>query len=320
MVEAPPRLPRLEQAQGQEEQRHPLDHDRRRPGEAREERPAGRGERERPEHEGHHPRVVVAAPGEVDRQEGVPADERGRERGPRGEACRQENEHDHRRRAERAVEPRGGIRRVLDRDRVRLGGQREARPVDRGRVVPARAHERERGIPGELARLVQVRVAVVDGRDPRVVPVGVDVGREQHGRSQGENLNRAREADHRLPTGDAAGAGQEQEPGEICGERGRDGDEVEPGPAGIAALVVRGERRGGRVGERDGRRRQGEDERSGDERPAGGAATGRSWWEVAQSSSAVARSSSAEPRPSSSSCPSWASRAAPARRRRRTRR
>ena len=96
VVDLPAESPRLEEAQGQEEQRHPLDRDRQRPGDAGQPRLPGRGERKRTEHEGHHPRVVVPPAGEVDGEERVPADEGRREGGsaesPRGE----EDERHHR--------------------------------------------------------------------------------------------------------------------------------------------------------------------------------------------------------------------------------
>ncbi len=80
---------RLERTQHEEDGRDPLDRDRRHPGHAGELAPAGRGQGQRTEHEGHHERVVVPTAREVNSQERVPADERGGEGAAAGEAGRE---------------------------------------------------------------------------------------------------------------------------------------------------------------------------------------------------------------------------------------
>ena len=85
---------RAERSEHEEDERHPLDEDREHPGGSRELVPTGHGEGDRRRGEPSHERVVVPAAGEVHGENGVPADERDRERGAR----RYARDGDHRRR------------------------------------------------------------------------------------------------------------------------------------------------------------------------------------------------------------------------------
>ena len=76
MTDAATGCARLERAQRQQEQRHPLDENGERPRRAGSLHALSLAERERRRDERHHQRVVVAATCEVHRDQRVPADER----------------------------------------------------------------------------------------------------------------------------------------------------------------------------------------------------------------------------------------------------
>ena len=251
MVDPPAGLPGLEVPQRQEEQRHPLDCDRKRPRHAGEHGPARCRKRERGEDEDHHPGVVVAPSRKVNGEQRIPADECRRERRAARKPCSKQDEGNHGRRGQASVEPRRCVRRRPDDGSVRLGCEREPRPVDGGRLVPAGAHERIGDVRRVVGGLVDVGVATVLGRDAGVVPVRVDVGREHDRARERDQLDRAGERDHGFPERATRGPAQQIETGEVRGERGDHRAEVEPRPLRLVPLVLGNERRGRRIGEGD---------------------------------------------------------------------
>ena len=195
------------------------------------------GERERAEDERDHQRVVVAAAGEVDREERIPADER---RGVRPVARKpggEEDAREHGERRHRLEDPgRGRGRRARD-QRDGSGDAREQRPVDGGRVAPRRAGVLVGRVVRIVARDVDVGVAVVDGRDPSVLPVGPGIGREEERPGERDDLDRQRDEQDGTQAGRPPA--QQREPDEIGGERrDEESEEDDPEPAAVGPAGI----------------------------------------------------------------------------------
>ena len=107
---------------------------------------------------------------------------------------REPDERQHRRRGDPAVDPGRSRGRIAAHESEPLGDKRELRSVDGRRVAPVGAHDGVGGIAGKRARRHHVRVRVVNGTDPPVGPVGVDVGRQEDRAGEGSELDHDREA------------------------------------------------------------------------------------------------------------------------------
>src|SRR5690606_10375110 len=124
--------------------------------------------RDRESGEASDERVVLAAPRGVDRDDGIPADERGGEARTAGGGCTRRGRGEHAQRGERLEGPGGRVRGRARRSGDRPGEARDRRAVHGGRVAPGRPEVREGGALRERRGRVDVRVPASLGGDPAV--------------------------------------------------------------------------------------------------------------------------------------------------------
>ena len=243
VTDATPARSRLDRSQRQEHDRDPLDEDRGDPGRARPLAPSARAERESRHHEQRHPRIVVPATCEVQRQQRIPADERCGVGTPAGEQRRECHRPQHRERGQRLEQPGCRVRRGSRRARYRFRRKREERPVDGRGVVVGAAHVRVCRVVRKVTRRLRVGVGVVDEGDAAVVPVGPRVAGDQQRCAERRELNRHRQRrDERQSNGRAP---QQEQADDVGGKGGDLAREIEPGPGCVAfeqATVARDER------------------------------------------------------------------------------
>ena len=158
----------------------------------------------------------MTAAGEVDREEGVPADERRRVDLVASEPGGEQRAGEDAERREHLEDPRRGRGRRAGDERDAFGEERERRPVDGRRVAPVRARLVEGGIVRELARRVHVGIAVVHRCDPAVLPVRPRVRRDEQRAGERDQL------DHDGGGEDGAKRrrrpAEQHEPGQVRGE------------------------------------------------------------------------------------------------------
>jgi hypothetical protein len=113
----------------------------------------------------------------------------------------------------------------------RLGGEREPRRVDGGRVTPVLADPRKRGVFRERLRRLDVRVAAVNRGDASVRPVRVGVAREQQWRRERGDLNRHGKPDDGRETRPLPP--KQRQSGRIRDQGERGAEEEGPGPGRV---------------------------------------------------------------------------------------
>ncbi len=170
----------------------------------------------------------MTASGEMDREQGIPPDERRSGHPVSGEPRGQAREREHPERREHLERPGGCVRARVDDPGDALRAERESRPVDGGRVAPRKPGMLVGGIVGKLARRIPIRIST-RRRDLPVLPVRPGIRREKERGPEREQLDRRRQhADRRKRRTRAA----EQPQGrEIEREGARETGEEDPDPA-----------------------------------------------------------------------------------------
>ncbi len=131
---------RSEQLEGQEGQGDPLERSRERPTGPCRSRATATRQHDGTERRDHHPNIVVAATGEVDREERIPADRGGGERGTRRETRGEHDQSEHPSRRQAPVQRRSSPGRPTCDLGDTFGRCGESWPVNRSRVAPCRRH------------------------------------------------------------------------------------------------------------------------------------------------------------------------------------
>ena len=182
-------LPVGEHIERHPHQGHPLDRDRQHPENAGDLSSAAPPSSQGPEEERDHPNVVVPAACEVQREERVPADERGCVGLSPGAVRGEPDDREHRERGEELVEPDDACPGV-DEFGLRFGCRHEDGPVPRRIVVPGCTTVRVCRVLEELAWRVVVRALVGDRGDPAGLPVAVRICREEQRHRKRGQLDR----------------------------------------------------------------------------------------------------------------------------------